>query len=162
MTEKKSKKTISNNEIDKRKTALRRAASEQLAKDEQVNFRIEERTIRELQELSSRRGRPLGTMIREWVLERLTQEKLAETDATGKALLVLDETYAKLTDIFESPQASASVDKTQPRDTKKKGLERKLIRESGNVIGQQTNVVAEKTSAKYRTSKIKGKQSQSG
>jgi len=61
--------------------------------------------------MASRKGMPVGTMIREWVLERLSQEKLGTPDLTGRALLVLDEIHGKLNGLFNT-----SVSESQTKD----------------------------------------------
>jgi hypothetical protein len=55
----------------------------------------------ELQAMAFHKGMPVGTMIRDWVMERLTQEKLGTADATIKALHFLDEIHVKLNCLFE-------------------------------------------------------------
>ena len=94
------KSNMSPEERARRRAAVGKAASEKVAKSEQLNFRIEEQSIAELQAMAFRKGMPVGTMIRDWVLERLSQEKLGTPDMTGRALLVLDEIHVKLNGLF--------------------------------------------------------------
>jgi predicted DNA binding CopG/RHH family protein len=117
MSKDKIKSTMSPQDRAKRRASVGMAASEKIAKSEQLNFRIEEQSIKDLQVMAFKKGMPVGTMIREWVLERLVQEKSGNPESTGKALLLLDETYAKLKYHFESSTlntSSAQAYKTPP------------------------------------------------
>jgi predicted DNA binding CopG/RHH family protein len=102
MTKENEKSRMSTGERERRRATVGKAASEKVAKSEQLNFRIEEQTIKELQELAFAKGLPVGAMIREWVLERLLQEKLGTPQLTGRALRVLDEIHLKLNSLFEN------------------------------------------------------------
>ena len=92
---------MSQAERNRRRASIGRAATEKISKSEQLNFRIEEQSICELQAVAMRKGLPVGTMIRDWVLERLAQEKLGRFDLRGRALHVLDEIHVKLNNLFE-------------------------------------------------------------
>lgn len=50
-----------------------------------LQFRADSETMEQLLELSENRGVPLGSMVRDWVKERLTQERNSqqETNAPG-------------------------------------------------------------------------------
>jgi predicted DNA binding CopG/RHH family protein len=102
-----SRSKMSEAEREKRRSAIGKAASEKVAKTEQINFRIEEHFITELQEVAYRYGIPVGTMIREWVLERLSEEKLGTDKSTSKALYLLNDMRGKLNTLFSHlPQAT--------------------------------------------------------
>ncbi|CAN5156937.1 hypothetical protein BH11CYA1_BH11CYA1_07510 [soil metagenome] len=96
------KSSMSSEERARRRTAVGKAASEKIGKSEQLNFRIEEQSINELQEMALRKGVPVGAMVRDWVLERLSIEKLGTPEMTGRALHVLDEIHGKLTGLFNN------------------------------------------------------------
>lgn len=96
------KSRMSPKERAQRRAAIGKTASEKVAKSEQLNFRLEEKTIRQLQELAYQKSIPLGTMIRDWVVERLLQESTGKPEITGKVLHVLDEIYGKLHSLFSS------------------------------------------------------------
>ncbi len=88
-------------ERERRRAAIGKSASEKIAKSEQLNFRLEEQSIRELQNVAYEKGLPLGTMIRDWVLERLAQEKLGKTDMNaGRAVRMLSEIHQQLDALF--------------------------------------------------------------
>jgi predicted DNA binding CopG/RHH family protein len=100
MSKEKTNSAMSAQERSQRRGLVGKAASEKVAKSEQLNFRIEEQTIKELQNIALHQGLPVGTMIRDWVLERLSQEKIGRPDAAGKALRILDEIHVKLNYLF--------------------------------------------------------------
>jgi predicted DNA binding CopG/RHH family protein len=97
-----------------RRKQLQEAVAYDYAKTEQVNFRIDEKSIRELMAVASEKGRPLGTLIREWVLERLVQEKAGKPELKGQAMVVLKEIFEKLQDLY-GVGTSTSVRKAQRR-----------------------------------------------
>ena len=108
MSREENKSQMSAAEREKRRSAVGRAASEKAAKTEQINFRIEEQFIAELQDMAYKNGIPVGTMIREWVLERLTEEKIGTNKNTSKALYLLNDMRGKLNSLFNHlPQETA-------------------------------------------------------
>lgn len=84
-----------------RRAEIGKAASEKVAKSEQLNFRIDERAIIDIQDLAFQKGMPVGTMVRDWVLERLIQEKIGNPDISGKVLHVLGEIHGQLNSLFK-------------------------------------------------------------
>jgi hypothetical protein len=62
-------------ERSKRVSGIRAAAAGAVRKSGQLNFRIEPEVIARLGELSVKKRVPLGTMIRNWVVERLECEE---------------------------------------------------------------------------------------
>ena len=89
-------KVMSQAERARRRAAIGKAASEKIAKSEQLNFRIEEQKIKELQDMAYNRGLPVSTMVYDWVLERLAQEKLGKSVIAGQSLQLLSEIHGKL------------------------------------------------------------------
>ena len=106
MTQKSKQSKMSPEERTRRRAAVGRAASEKIAKSEQLNFRLEEQSSRELQKMARKKGMPVGAMIRDWVMQRLAQEKAGSPQLTGKALQVLDEIHAKLDCLCEELERS--------------------------------------------------------
>ena len=108
MSKEENKSKMSAAEREKRRSAVGRAASDKAAKTEQINFRIEEQFIAELQDMAYKNGIPVGTMIREWVLERLAAEKIGTDKNTSKALYLLNDMRGKLNSLFNNlPQETA-------------------------------------------------------
>lgn len=50
-------------------------ALKSVAKTEQLNIRIDQDSIARLYSLAGKQGSPVGTMVREWILERLDAEE---------------------------------------------------------------------------------------
>ena len=60
-------------ELDRRKAQMTARAKAEIAKSGIVQFRLEPANILKLYEASVHNKKPVGTMVREWVLERLNQ-----------------------------------------------------------------------------------------
>ena len=118
MTKQTSKSKMPPEERALRRAAVGKAALEKIAKSEQLNFRVNEQSILELHQMAFEKGVPLGSMIREWVLERLSQEKLGTPDLTGRALRTLNEIHLKLNYLFESADEAVAA-KAKPAKSKR-------------------------------------------
>jgi len=104
MSKKEYKSRMSSEERARRRAEVGKAATEKIAKSEQLNFRIEEKAIKELQNLARDRKLPVSTMVHDWILERLVQEKLGKPEITGKVLQMLSEIHGKLHGFFDSKE----------------------------------------------------------
>lgn len=71
-------------ELSKRKRETLLQARAEVAKTGMVQFRIDEESIQRLYDRASELKKPIGTMVREWVLERLAAEDGRSTSATTK------------------------------------------------------------------------------
>lgn len=105
MTKAKKTSSMSPEERAQRRSAVGKTASEKIAKSEQLNFRLDEQSILDLNQLAFEKKTPVGTMVREWVLQRLSQEKLGAPELTGVAIQTLNEIHAKLDGLFGKPPA---------------------------------------------------------
>jgi len=114
MTNQEVKSSMSPEERARRRDRVGKTATEKVAKSEQLNFRLEEHSISEIQSMAFRKGMPVGTMIREWVLERLAQEKLGSPERAAAAAHVLQEIHAKLSDLFTPALSSNSIGVVSP------------------------------------------------
>lgn len=54
---------------------LRKTARAEVAKREVLHFRIDKPSILEIYEVAAHKKEPVGSMIREWVLDRLQEEQ---------------------------------------------------------------------------------------
>lgn len=99
MTEKRKSK-MPPEERARRRVAVGKSAAEKIAKSEQLNFRLEEQSIKELQQLAYQKDMPLGTMIRSWVLDRLAREKIGRSGNEDRVLRLVDEFQAKLSKLY--------------------------------------------------------------
>lgn len=106
MTKEKKTSRMSPEERMQRRAAVGSMASEKLAKSEQLNFRLDEQSILDLNQLAFEKNMPVGTMVREWVLQRLSQEKLGAPELTGVAMQTLNEIHVKLSNLFGKPLPS--------------------------------------------------------
>lgn len=66
---------MSKSELKRRKEATKQAAKADLLKSGIVQFRLELDLLRELYELAETRRMRMGGMVRQWVLERLNDER---------------------------------------------------------------------------------------
>jgi hypothetical protein len=62
-------------ELARRKRELTAAARTSIAKSEVLQFRLEPDSILEIYEIASEKKLPVGTMLRQWVLERVDVER---------------------------------------------------------------------------------------
>ena len=66
---------LSKEEIAARRERMQDEALKSIAKTEQLNIRIDEDSITRLYALAGKQGKPVGTMVREWILDRLGSEE---------------------------------------------------------------------------------------
>ncbi len=66
-------------QLDKRKADMTKRARSEVAKTGMVQFRVDEDSINKLYDHAAKVKMPIGTMVRQWVLERLAQEERGET-----------------------------------------------------------------------------------
>lgn len=89
---------MSSEERQKRRERLAAQALESVAKSEQFNFRVDSETIKRLYKVAADQKKPVGALVREWVLERLNQEQMAPSSAElmHEIHLLRDQTLARL------------------------------------------------------------------
>ncbi len=66
---------LSKEEIEKRGRRMQQEALKSVAKREQLNIRMDEENIYRLYEFAKLKGKPVGTLVREWIVERLDLEQ---------------------------------------------------------------------------------------
>jgi hypothetical protein len=66
---------LSKEEVERRGRRLQQKALKSVAKTEQLNLRMDEANIYRLYTLAKNKRKPVGTMVREWIVERLDLEK---------------------------------------------------------------------------------------
>jgi len=72
-------------ELEKRRKKLQEEALDSVAARGQFNFRLDGTDIKRLYELAGNRHKPVSTMVREWVTERLAAEEANVTSAPAWA-----------------------------------------------------------------------------
>jgi len=106
------KSSMSPEDRARRRAALGKTASEKIAKSEQLNFRLEEKSIKQLQAVALQKGVPIGSMVREWVLERLSEEELGKDGTPGKALQMLIDLSHNLDRFLRKERSTLHTDST--------------------------------------------------
>jgi len=105
----------------RRREEIGQTASEKIAKSEQLNFRLEEKSIRQLQAMAYQKGIPVGSMVREWVMQRLLQVVLGMDTSSDQALKVLIDMRNSLDGFFKvqdlSKNSNFSVRETPQSDS---------------------------------------------
>lgn len=78
---------LSKEEIAARRKRMQDEALKSVAKTEQLNIRIDENSIQDLYSIAARQCKPVGTMVREWIIERLKSEQRATRQDQMKTLI---------------------------------------------------------------------------
>jgi hypothetical protein len=83
--------------IDRQKAilSLRKEAEERVIKDEVMRFRLESETLQKLLELSKKTKKPAGTLVREWVIEKLEQLQGEQESPEGMAITIIATSLAE-------------------------------------------------------------------
>ena len=77
-------------ERQRRRLKVANEALDSVAKTEQFNFRMEAETIKRLYQCAEAQGKPVGALVREWVIEKLNEEEKApSTTALMQEIQVL-------------------------------------------------------------------------
>jgi PHD/YefM family antitoxin component YafN of YafNO toxin-antitoxin module len=71
---------IAKNELSKRKAELKRMVRADIVKREVMQFRLESDNIEKLYGLAVKKRKPVGTLVREWITERINAELGARQD----------------------------------------------------------------------------------
>lgn len=66
--------TLSKKRLQERMDKLKASARAEVAKSEVMHFRLDTPSIEQLYVLAGHKRKPVGTLVREWVLERLQLE----------------------------------------------------------------------------------------
>ncbi len=78
---------LTKKEIDTRRKRMQEEALKTVAKTEQLNIRVDEKSIIRLYNVAAKAGSPVGTMVREWILERLASEEQGKSTHRSDLLL---------------------------------------------------------------------------
>jgi hypothetical protein len=87
---------LTREQLDARRAANQQEALRSIAKTEQLNLRIDAEGIERLYEMSGKIGKPVGTMVREWIMERLEQEEAGAEEPPAVALAVIQRKVSQL------------------------------------------------------------------
>lgn len=92
--------TMSPEERRKRRERIANEALESVAKSEQFNFRMDSETMKRLYKVASELKKPVGALVREWVLERLNQEQ--KCPSTAELMGELQSTREQMLSCFKA------------------------------------------------------------
>ena len=131
-------------DLARAKANLKAYVRKEISKRELVQFRIDQTTMERLLALAESRQQPLGTMVRDWVSERLIAEEFIEP-AYGKSSASKNENLARAYQAMKLAISTiepliACSEETVPRvseSVRKRGKTKK-----GNIRQTRTNALA--------------------
>jgi len=71
---------LTKEQIDKRRKRMKEEALNRVAKTEQLNIRMDEFSIMQLYARAESEGKPVGTLVREWIVEKLDTKKQTQLE----------------------------------------------------------------------------------
>ena len=77
-------------QLQQRMSKLTAAARAEVAKTEVMHFRLDPQSIERLYGLAGQKRKPVGAMVREWVLERMEQELSSAPNPKSVSLMDID------------------------------------------------------------------------
>ena len=80
---------LSKTEILARRKRMQEEALKSIAKTEQLNIRIDEDSITRLYTIAGKQGKPVGTMVRQWILDRISTEEEPNKNESLKTIIDL-------------------------------------------------------------------------
>jgi hypothetical protein len=124
---------LTREQLNARRTANQQEALRSIAKTEQLNLRIDAEGIERLYEMSGKIGKPVGTMVREWIMERLEQEEAGAEETPAVALAVIQQKVSQLQQTLFALKRPAR--KTASASGKKRGVAgaKSVARNTGKV-----------------------------
>ena len=70
---------LTKEQIADRRKRMQEEARKSINKSEQLNLRIDEESLSRLYAFAAKCGKPVGTLVREWTIERLDAEEKGES-----------------------------------------------------------------------------------
>jgi hypothetical protein len=100
---------MSEAQLKKRKAELGRQARKELAKTEIMRFRLEPRNILHLYEIAEQKHQHVGSMVRQWVLERMEAEASLPVRTKSRAFNVpsVAETTYRHSNVFSGSKGTS-------------------------------------------------------
>ena len=95
-------------ELKRRKAELKKIAHAEIIKREVMQFRLEPENIEKLYRIAAQKRKPVGTLVREWMIERINTEPISKTGKSiardsGTALAAFDLAIDKLRSEIQEP-----------------------------------------------------------
>jgi hypothetical protein len=82
--------------ISKALSEMKQAVRADVIKRQVLHFRIDESNIAQIYEVAARKKEPVGSMIRQWVIERLQQEQSPTPEPGANKLLNIEKRLANI------------------------------------------------------------------
>jgi hypothetical protein len=101
---------LSAGEIRERRRRMQEEALRSVAKTEQLNLRIDETSILRLYKAADCKGKPVGTMVREWIQDRLSlEENPSKKPANIETLIeMISSLHTKIDHLQDMPKLKAT------------------------------------------------------
>ncbi len=71
---------LTKDQLDARRKRMQEEALSRVAKTEQLNIRMDEYSIMQLYSRAEKEGKPVGALVREWIVEKLDTQKQSQLD----------------------------------------------------------------------------------
>jgi hypothetical protein len=108
---------LSESELKARRKRMQQEALKSVAKSEQLNIRMDEDCVIRLYSFAAKAGCPVGTMVREWIVERL---KIEESGGQSEPMQLLMEKISMLSAKIEHWDELLNKLKSPPAARRKK------------------------------------------
>lgn len=100
-------------ELKRRKAELKKIVHAEMIKREVMQFRLEPENIEKLYRIAAQKRKPVGTLVREWIVERINLEAMSKTGKsvaldTGSLLTAFDLAINKLRSEIQQPLTELS------------------------------------------------------
>lgn len=95
-------------QLKRRKAELKKIVHAEIIKREVMQFRLEPENIEKLYRIAAQKRKPVGTLVREWIVERINLEPMSKTSrsvalGTESALTAFDLAINKLRAEIQEP-----------------------------------------------------------
>lgn len=78
---------LTKEQLDARRKRMQEEALSRVAKTEQLNIRMDEYSIMQLYSRAEREGKPVGALVREWIVDKLDTQKQSHLDEQLEKIL---------------------------------------------------------------------------
>lgn len=107
---------LTQEQLEARRAANQKEALRSISKSEQLNLRMDAQGIERLYEMSEKTGKPIGTMVREWIMERLDQEEAGTDEPPAVALAIIQRKVSQLQQKLSHPPKNRSPGQARHED----------------------------------------------
>ncbi len=82
---------LTKEQLDARRKRMQEEALSRVAKTEQLNIRMDEYSIMQLYSRAEKEGKPVGALVREWIVEKLDSDKQSRIETHLAKILTIVE-----------------------------------------------------------------------